>query len=579
MRQGAHDGRDPPVTKKELLDLTVQRPAILAVMAFAIAALQGQNASLTSLFLRSQDRWLLAAGVLLLALCVWRLPNRPRVFSGNWRLALGVGAFMAVVAYAGHYWLLSGYDMSRDEQMATFDAAVFARGELVAPLDGVWRERAAALNTMFMYPTSETSAWISAYLPLNGVIRAFFAWLGDAALTGPAMLLIGAVALWGCARRIWPDSREAALVALLLYLGSGQVLFNGMTAYAMPAHLALNLCWLWLFLRRTAASDLAALAVGFVAVGLHQPIMHPMFAAPILFLLVLERDWRRVAFYLAGYAAIGAFWAWWPNAMWSLVEGNALAPKSQGIDYISRLVATVALSDGIRIGNMVLNIIRFFAWQHLLLVPLLPLGVMLARRDRLAGAFLGGILLTVSVMFVILPYQGHGFGYRYLHGLIGNFILLAVYGWTTLGEAQAIWRSLLLRTTAAGLFVIMPLQAWMAHALYEVPARASQRIERSGADYAVVGEEDAPFVADLVINPPGLDRRPIRLVRDLIDPELAQALCATRPAPLVAFAGDEFLQPIRTYHGEGVPKVVANEANRATAALLRQHGCRTTSIE
>ena len=78
---------------------------------------------------------------------------------------------MAVIAFGGHYGLLSGYDLSRDEQMATFDAAVFARGQLVAPLGGVWRAHAEALNMMFMYPTDEAAAWISAYLPLNAALR------------------------------------------------------------------------------------------------------------------------------------------------------------------------------------------------------------------------------------------------------------------------------------------------------------------------------------------------------------------------------------------------------------------------
>lgn len=570
-----------PMTKKELLGLAVRRPAIFAIMAFALAALQGADVNLSLFFLHRQDRWLLLAGAILLALCVWRHPAWLRPLAGGWRLACGAGALMAVVAFVGHYFILSGYDMSRDEQMATFDAQVFAHGYLAAPLTGVWRDHSEALNTMFMYPTGQTAAWVSAYLPLNAALRALFGLLGEATLTGPAMLLLGAVALWGCARRIWPADREAGVVALLLYLGSGQVLFNGMTAYAMPAHLALNLCWLWLFLRRTMWADFAALAVGFVAVGLHQPIMHPMFVAPILFLLVLERDWRRTTLYFIGYAAIGAFWAWWPNAMWSLVEADAFAPKADGIDYVSRLIVTVTQGDGMRLANMVSNILRFFAWQHLLLLPLLPLGIAIARKDRLAGALAAGPLLTVAVMLVILPYQGHGFGYRYLHGVIGNFILLAVYGWMTLGEAQARWRGLLLRTTAAGLIILFPLQAWMAHSFYAPFARASERIAASSADYVVVGETDAPFVVDLVINPPRLDERPIRLVRGKVDAELARALCAAQPAPLVAFVGDGPLRPVRAYYGgdQGAEGRKADRANQAAAARLRQLGCRTTIIE
>ncbi|WP_156482961.1 hypothetical protein [Sphingopyxis granuli] len=567
------------MTQKELLGPTVRRTAVLAIMAFLIAALLGPNANLTLFYLHRQDRWLLLVAALLLALCAWRLPARMQALTGDRQLAFAVGAVMACAAFAGHYGILSGYDLSRDEQMANFDAAVFAQGRLVAPLSGIWRDHAEALNTMFMYPTNHTAGWISAYLPLNAAFRAFFGLLGDAALTGPAMLLIGAVALWGCTRRIWPDNRETGVVALLLYIGSGQIFFNGMTAYAMPAHLTLNLCWLWLFLRRKTGTDLAALAVGFIAVGLHQPIMHPMFAAPILFTVVLDRDWRRAALYLGGYAVIGAFWAWWPTAMWQLVEADALAPRGEGVDYISRLVATVLDGDTMRVANMMSNILRFFAWQHLLLLPLLLWGIAVARKDRLAGALAGGIALTAVVMFIILPYQGHGFGYRYLHGLIGNFILLAVYGWARLGDALPCGRSLLLRTTVAALFVTFPLQAWMAHAFYAPAARASERIVKSGADYVVIGADDAPFTIDLVINSPDLVGRPIRLVRSSIDFELVQALCAPRPAPLVIFAGKGLLQPIGATFGLDAAESDAQEANRGIASHMREFGCRTAIIE
>lgn len=566
------------MTRNELFGLVVRRPALLAAMAFAIAALQGPGANLTSFYLYWQDRWLLLAGVLLLAVCVWQFRAYERPLENGWRSASAIGAIMAIAAFAGHYLILHGHDLSRDEQMASFDAAVFAQGQLVAPLTGIWRDHSEALNTMFMYPTTQTAAWISAYLPMNAVLRAFFSLLGDAALTGPAMVLIGALALWGCVRRLFPSSPEAATVALLLYAGSGQILFNGMTAYAMPAHLALNLCWFWFFLRGSLRSDLAALAIGFVAVGLHQPIVHPMFAAPILFLLVLERDWRRASRYFLGYLAIGAFWAWWPGAMWLLVEADAAAPRSEGIDYLSRLVATVLEGDGMRVANMASNVLRFFAWQHILLLPLLALGVGLVRRDRFAGALLGGILLTTAVMFIILPYQGHGFGYRYFHGLIGSFILLAVYGWVSISDGQPLWRGLLVHTTAATLVVLLPVQAWMAHGFYAPFADASERIAATGADFAVVGEDDAPFIVDLVINPPALDERPIRLMRGAVDPELAKVLCSVRSAPLVALAGPGLVQSLRDYYAFKSRSTDAEAANRTVVTRLRRAGCRTMII-
>ncbi len=560
------------MTRNELLGLTLQRPVVFAAMAFALAALIGSDASLTFFFLHRQDRWLLLVGALLFGLCLWRLPTRAQPFVGGRRLAIAIGAAMAIGTFAGHHGILSGYDMSRDEQMASFDAAIFAQGRLVAPLDAIWRDHAAALNTLFMYPTGQSAAWISTYLPFNAAFRALFGLFGDAALTGPAMTFLGAAALWGGVRRLWPDNREAPVVALLLYLGSGQIWLNGMTAYAMPAHLALNLCWLWLFLRRALWADVAALIIGFVAVGLHQPILHPMFAAPILFLLVLERDWRRAALYFAGYAAIGAFWACWPGWMWSLVDAGG-APQAAGVDFFSRIALAM---DGRRDGPalMVANLIRFAAWQHLLLLPLLIVGLRIARRDRMAGALAGGILLTLAVVAVILPYQGHGFGYRYLHGLIGNCILLAVYGWVSLGDRSGPWRPLLVRSTAAGLVVLLPLQAWMAHSFYAPPAHVSARLAAIDADYIVVGAVDAPFAADLVINPPLLAERPIRLLREEVSPALTRAICASRSR--VALAGPDEMAPILAYYHMAPPRTDA--AGAAVADDLRRAGCRVVPI-
>ena len=228
------------------------------------------------------------------------------------------------------------------------------------------------------------------------------------------MVALGALALFGCVRRLWPDDREAGFVALVLYAGSAQVLFAGMTSYAMPGHLALNLCWLWLFLRRDTLSDLAALAVGFVATGLHQPLMHPMFVGPFILLLLAQRHWPRAAIYIAGYAVIGAFWLWWPTFISSLVQVSAQAPRPEGTDYVTRLMGILRDRDPMGMPNMVANGLRFIAWQHLLLVPLLLAGARRYRTDPMIAALAWGMVLTLLVMAILLPYQGHGFGYRYL---------------------------------------------------------------------------------------------------------------------------------------------------------------------
>ena len=560
----------PPSTRNGLMRFAIGAAGI----AFFLALTFRPFTNVSAFVLHRQDRWLLLAAAVLVLLSCIRPSDRlhvPAVHRRTWLLA---ALAMLVAASAGHFLLLSGYDLSRDEQMASFDAAVFGQGYLVAPLPPFWRDHSDTLNTMFLYPAQPRGAWISAYLPVNAALRAVFGLIGAPWLVGPLMTALGAIALFGCVKRLWPGDREAGFVALVLYAGSAQVLFAGMTSYAMPGHLALNLCWLLLFLRRTTSSDLAALAVGFFATGLHQPLMHPMFVAPFVLLLLAERRWRRAALYITGYAAISAFWLWWPTWIGPMVLVNAEAPRPEGVDFLTRLISTLRERDPMGLPNMVANGLRFIAWQHLLLVPLLLAGARRCRADPMVAALAGGMVLMILVMALILPYQGHGFGYRYLHGLVGNGILLAVYGWKTLGNQTGQWRTLALRTTVAGMLVMLPLQALMAHDFYASSAEVSARLSKIDADYVVLGRRDVPYAADLVHNPPDLARRPLRLLRDKLSDKTIAAICASHPT--VALIGNAMIEPIGAYYGFGAP--AADLLNADVAPRLVRAGCRVSRV-
>lgn len=561
---------------REPFRMAVQWGAIMALAAFFYAALLPQAVEIAFALLRRQDRWLLLAeaGILLGSVLLAR--QKVQKLKGNFAVFLGAFMAMALACFAGHGWLLSGYDLSRDEQMASFDAAVFSSGHFFQPLPLLWRDHADALNTLFMYPAEHRAGWISTYLPMNAALRAVASLLGDPALAGPVMVLAGALALWACARRIWPEDRETAAVASLLYLGSGQVLFAGMTSYAMPAHLALNLIWLWLYLNRRWWSDAMAVAIGFVAMGLHQPIVHPMFAGPLLYLTLRERNWQRAGFFALGYALAGAFWLWWPSWVWHLVQASPAAPRPDGVDFLSRLIMVLSESDYAKaLPLMTLNLLRFFAWQHVLLLPLLVLGLNAMRSDPLARSLAAGLFLTASVMIIILPDQGHGFGYRYFHGLIGNAILIAAYGWKRLTEAQAVWRGILLMATTLGLLIILPMQSWMAYHQYAPYARLDARIGASSAQYVVIGTFDAPYAKDLVYNSPKLDRRPIRLLRELVNPALAAKICASHAR--VALIRPEAFRDIAAFFTSS-PHPGADHENAALAARLDHAGCKVADL-
>jgi hypothetical protein len=81
---------------------------------------------------------------------------------------------------------------------------------------------------------------------------------------------------------------------------------------------------------------------------------------------------------------------------------------------------------------MAANLLRLVGWSHLALWPLVLLGAGLWRKPQVAALL--ALLLPLAVMTAILPYQGHGFGYRYLHAQMGDAALLGAYGWQRLGR-------------------------------------------------------------------------------------------------------------------------------------------------
>ena len=82
--------------------------------------------------------------------------------------------------------------------------------------------------------------------------------------------------------------KTRAWVAAGFLVTSSQFVFTSMTAYAMPAHLAINLLWLYAFLRGDRAGWFAAPLIGVVALGLHNPFPHALFVTPFLVSILLR---------------------------------------------------------------------------------------------------------------------------------------------------------------------------------------------------------------------------------------------------------------------------------------------------
>jgi hypothetical protein len=458
-----------------------------------------------------------------------------------------VAACLVGMCWLGHQTIYLNYNLSRDEQMADFDAYIFAHGKLFWPLPKFWQIHALALNQNFMLDIGNHEAWISGYLPINAALRAITSFLVPSSFTSPGLVALGAISLWRIAKHLWPDSPSTPGVALILYAGSAQVIANGMTAYAISGHLALNLIWLDLFLLNRRWSHLGALVVGFLATGLHQPLFHPLFVLPFLEMLYLQRRWRVLAFYLTGYLVIGAFWFVWPQ--WISSHGLAriatLAPGTP--NYFLRWVQAAQPMGLEAIWLTALNLLRFVTWQHLLLLPLLAVGVRTSWRQALfPRAIAKSFLLPVVVMLILLPYQGHGWGYRYVHGVIGNGCLLACYGWVTLEANGLSLRRALVLTTAATFLIVMPVRGAMIHHMVSSFAGVSRAIAQIPAHFAIVENNAAPFADDVVLNQPDLSNRPIRLMASELSASDIPDVCAHGS---IAFVEAPALMPITNFFG------------------------------
>ncbi len=481
-----------------------------------------QGVSLPVILFLDQDFPALLMGVLLLALTAPFAegkgfappPARARIVVP---LILAFG----LVAWAGHYWLFQDYAISRDEEVARFAAAYMREGMFARPIPAQWEPYRRAIMPEFFSPFGAADYWTAAYLPVNSAIQALFWTLGDPNLAGPVLLIVGLAALWRIALHLFPERPDAVWVTMLLALSSAQLWITAMTPYAMTGHFALNMVWLALVLRGGWTSHLMAAIIAVVAAGLHQWHFPPIFIAPFILWMLLARRWGAAVFHILVLALIVILWA----KLWPSYLAEALGPPmdvrpSAGVaDKVGSLFE--------RLGGRwqpLVNITRFMAWNNVLMVPLAVLGIAAMRwRKALKGQEIAlplalGCLAGCGLALA----QGYGWGYRYAHGFIGPFCLLAGLGWAHFRPAamRSIFIALAITALTGGFL------AWRTH-VFVAPYAASHRmIDASRADVVLVDPRGGLFVTDLVRGRNGVPGRPMVMNLSMLTLDQVDRLCA-----------------------------------------------------
>ncbi len=512
------------------LGLAVRRFTVRLLVLTAITLIIARGSNLSFVLLYRQDVPVVGLTIaLLFILGAWPSALRHVPIVRIPPLAPAVLMLFAFVVAASGTWLVFGnFDLSRDEFLANFDADVFASGRHVWPVAPQWRAYSDALMPIFMRSIHGEAAWISDYLPGNAILRAFAERSVGRELTSPLLSMIAAFAVFRIARKLWPETRSAALLPLLLLTLSAQFLVTAMTPFSMTAHLTFNLLWLACFLQNNRRGDAGALACGFIATGLHQLVFHPLFVAPFIVELVIARRFRRGALFAGAYALICAFWALYPQLFGppAMTAGTADGISTGLSGFVLKIGSLFREFSIVNSLLMAPNLLRFAAWQHpLMLVLICCSWPAISRAEGIARPMLAGIILMLIVTCVLMPWQGYGWGYRYLHGFLGSFCLLATYGWHALERSATERRAALTLTTVVSVAMILPFQMVSTRAIIAPYRAASAFIERSDADVVLVDGSGLSLAMDIVRNYANFAERPMVMEIQLLDEADLRALC------------------------------------------------------
>lgn len=429
-------------------------------------------------------------------------------------IALSVATLVTVIALV----VLHDYPFSMDEFGAVFQARLFAAGRLSVSIPAEWREHAEAITPVFVNARPADSAWVSLYLPGNALIRAPFERAGVGWMTGVLLAILCVAAISGIARRLWPNEGVRQLVAIGALALSTQFLVVAGTPYAMTAHLAVNLCWLYVWVRGGPVAYLAG-PIGMVGILLHQPVPHLLFAAPFGVRLLRDRQWRLAAWMGLCYGA-----ALYLSLAWHEYVGFAAATGG----LISALAAPQLISWHVALMHLVL----LATWQ----TPLAALSLVVCLRRvgtlrPLEQDLLGGLLISlVFYVFFRLVTQGHGWGWRYGHQALGNIALICATAWPTferaLGSLRA--RRLALASIGVTIFVQVPVRATLLRNATASFADAARWLRAQDADVVIVPNDSIWYGRDLVRNDPALSR-PILVYGTYA----ADSMRTSKPLPVV----------------------------------------------
>jgi hypothetical protein len=452
--------------------------------------------------------WLALAVCLLAAL--WNRPGpilRWVDFIG--RHPVGLALASTAVLGIGAIVVYHDYPLSMDEYAAVFQSQIFASGSVVtqAPPALVDWLVVRGFNGSFLIASSETGRVMGAYWPGFALLLAAFQvfnvpWLCNPLLSGLSIFLIHWIT-----REIIGDRRSAGW-AVLFTLASGAFVADGISYYSMQAHLAANLLFVALLTKPSGCRAFGAGLVGSLAVILHNPVPHALFAIPWIAAMTMQRDRRRylpplIVGYLPG-VAVGFSW---------LMLRAEIGLSGPALGAMNEIASGIfAWPDANLFNSRVAALVKLCVWAMPCLFAFALLGCARHRADWRVRLLASSAILTfVGYLFVRFD-QGHGWGYRYFHSAWGVVPILAGCAMTDRPQASTRLISFAGATVLLSLLFLVPLQMSQIERFIADHLAQLSPPKRPGNNIYFVHPLGGFYAADMVQIDPLLRNRDLLLV-------------------------------------------------------------------
>ena len=448
-----------------------------------------------------------------------------RILSWAGAHPLLIAACSALVLCAGTLLVYHDHPLSMDEYAARFQSRIFAAGQLHGsfPPGLVDWLIPRGFQNFFLNVSTATGDVAESYWPGFALLLTPFSLIGLPWLCNPVISALTLLVIHRLALEIF-DDREAAGLALLFTAASPVLFGNGVSYYSMPAHLLANSLFALLLVRPNLPRAFAAGVVGSMALSLHNPVPHLLFAVPwLVWIVTRQRGIGLLAMLCAGYlplcALLGVGWFLFSN---HLVNGGtaAMATAPDLMDRLSSLLSVFSLPSSPVLLARLIGLAKIWMWAVPGLLILAIGGAVRSRHSPVCRLFALSALLTLAGYFFVPVDQGHGWGFRYFHSAWMALPLLATAAFYRTGAPSAApgifgdgeTLNFVSACIVLSLVVGVGYRAWQMQAF--VAADLDQLPHYAGTERRVVIIDPgfAYYGADLVQNDPWLRGDVIRMI-------------------------------------------------------------------